>query len=980
MGVRRSATLAGTVFLASVLATDPAFAVAPRTTRRVVADELTAMPAAGVTRALRAQRQVEHAQSTPAWQRFIAVAGGTWRGAWDRATRVPNRIWGSGIPAPGANGSPAIAERVARQLLADHLALLAPGATIHDFLLVSNHSDGDIRSVGFRQLADGIPVLGGQISFRFKRDRMFVIGSEALPFVKVARPRARLARSVLQTRARDNLRRALELPAAPTSVVGDEVVLPLVADDAVLGYRVAAPVTIDGGADGRYLAYVDPASGDVLAVHQQNRYATGQLLYRGVDRHPLRARVDRPARSAHVAVAGVAQTSAPDGTLTWSPDTAVTVTTAVVGDFVTVVNKAVDGMLVTGDLLIAPSGASVWDVSADEKQDAQVQVFIATNRVKDYVRTMIDPGMPGIADATTANVNIAQNCNAFFDGTSINFFHASMQCQNTGLLEDVVFHEFGHAVHAAEIIEGVGSFDGAMSEGAADFLAASITGDPGMGRGFFHTDEPLRDIDPVDSEYAWPKDIAEIHHTGLIFGGTFWDLRKALLAARPEAEAIALTNKLFLATLRRSVSIPSSMVEALAADDDDGDLSNGTPNECFIRDAYGRHGLRTATGIVAAPGALANAKSTVVRVDLSGLSDRCSGDEIAQVELTWKPGHTGQPVAGSTVMTAVTDTRYWAQLALGTDDVTYYSAKVKFADGSVLTLADNLADPYYTLYAGATIPLYCTSFDSDPFAEGWTHGVETEGGTSPWAWGAPLGIGTDPPAAFSGSHVLGQNLAGEYAPKLQSFVKLPPIDVGYWSDVHLQYRRWLAVEDSHFDQARVVVNGTKAWVNFDSNMGDSSSIHHIDREWRFHDVLVSGYAFGHTLDIGFDLTTDEGLQLGGWQIDDLCVVANVSSICGDGVKSPTEQCDDGPANANVAGACRTYCRAPSCGDSIVDEGEACDDGPAGSTSCTPACEETELPTLGGCCSSSRGAGGAIALGALVGVLLVAPRRRRRARA
>ncbi|MCA1481473.1 hypothetical protein, partial [Bradyrhizobium sp. NBAIM08] len=138
---------------------------------------------------------------------------------------------------------------------------------------------------------------------------------------------------------------------------------------------------------------------------------------------------------------------------------------------------------------------------------------------------------------------------------------------------------------------------------------------------------------------------------GLIYGGTFWDLRKALLAAKPEAEALALIYKLYVATLRRSVNIPSSMIEALAADDDDGNLENGTPNECFIRDAYGRHGLRTATGVIAAPGAIASsANATVVRVDLAGLSPRCTGDEVQRVELHWKPGLTGTPAAGSVVM------------------------------------------------------------------------------------------------------------------------------------------------------------------------------------------------------------------------------------------------------------------------------------------------------------------------------------------
>src|SRR5205807_40159 len=129
-------------------------------------------------------------------------------------------------------------------------------------------------------------------------------------------------------------------------------------------------------------------------------------------------------------------------------------------------------------------------------------------------------------------------------------------------------HEFGHDLHQSEIIMGVGSFDGAMSEGAADFLAASVTGDHGMGRGFFYNDMPLRDLDPPGLEYTWPQDIGEIHHTGLIFGGTYWDLRTALIDAFGEPAGVALVEKLYLGALRRSINIPTSLIEALAADDD----------------------------------------------------------------------------------------------------------------------------------------------------------------------------------------------------------------------------------------------------------------------------------------------------------------------------------------------------------------------------------------------------------------------------
>src|SRR5689334_9127945 len=155
----------------------PARAFTPRSGAAV--DELTVLPDRGVARPLR--RQPTLRASPPAgaaWSRFVAAAGGTWSAAWDAATGVPSRIWGSGISVPGALASPEIAERAARRMLADHLALLAPGSAPGDFELVADQRDGAIRSIGFAQRAGGHRVVGGQISFRFQVDRLSVIASE----------------------------------------------------------------------------------------------------------------------------------------------------------------------------------------------------------------------------------------------------------------------------------------------------------------------------------------------------------------------------------------------------------------------------------------------------------------------------------------------------------------------------------------------------------------------------------------------------------------------------------------------------------------------------------------------------------------------------------------------------------------------------------------------------------------------------------
>jgi hypothetical protein len=866
-------------------------------------------------------------------------------------------------------------------VLADHIALVAPGASASDFELVSNHFDGDMRTIGFIQRAGGRRVVGGQVSFRFKNDRLFVIGSEALPNVKVVEPHVRRSAKSIHDTAAASLRRDLVLADAPVTEAGDELVLPLVADDAVLGYRVVRPLTIDGGAAGRYLAYADAASGAVIAVHQQNHFATATLQYHAVARWPGLPRVDRPARRAHVSLDGTAMTTGTDGSLSWTPESVETLQTSVTGDLVNVVNKAAGGASPTAALPLLPGGTTVWNASPTVEDDAEVQVYLNVNLAKEFERTSLDPAMPTLDDQFTANANINDTCNAFYQGAgqnspqTLNFFHATTKCQNTGLLQDVVFHEFGHAVHANEVIDGVGAIEPGMGEGVADFFAGSMTEDHLIAPGFFYTGEALRDIDPPDTEFKWPDDVGEAHQTGLIFSGVFWDLRSALVTRFGHDEGVKRVLAFYLAAIRRSVDIPSTLIEVLAADDDDGDLSNGTPNECLIRGVYDRHGLRTATGTVTAPAAVAvDTPSVGVVIGIDGLVTRCNTDDIATVSLAWTPGARGAPVAGSTDASPLDAARFYAELPVAPSDDVLYQTVVTFADSTTLKLPANRADQQYQLYQGNTVPLYCTSFDSDPFADGWTTGTADDS-PSPWSWAAPNGGATNPHAAFTGTHVLAQNIGGDYPASSYSYVQLPRIDVGQYSDVRLQYRRWLAVEDGNFDQARILANGTQVWTNFNSNMGDGSATQHIDLEWRFHDVPVSGHFLGHQLDLKFDLKSDEGLEFAGWTVDDLCVVANPASICGDGVVSPTEQCDDGAGNGDVADACRTYCRRPVCGDGILDSDEECDAGPGGNPACSPECKTVDLEITGGCCSGSEGGTGA---GLLAGLVLgVGLRRRRR---
>lgn len=94
------------------------------------------------------------------------------------------------------------------------------------------------------------------------------------------------------------------------------------------------------------------------------------------------------------------------------------------------------------------------------------------------------------------------------------------------------------------------------------------------------------------------------------------------------------------------------------------------------------------------------------------------------------------------------------------------------------------------------------------------------------------------------------------------------------------------------------------------------------------------HAERHTGFSNFDLT------LGGFvSKKDAC-----ASVCGNGVRTPDEACDDG-VNNGAYGTCAPGCvRGPSCGDGTVQsaDGEACDDGSNlvgyGTEGCAPGCK------------------------------------------
>jgi len=265
----------------------------------------------------------------------------------------------------------------------------------------------------------------------------------------------------------------------------------------------------------------------------------------------------------------------------------VTVTSEVRGKYFRVVPQS--GSPDTLTMSVTPPGPANFVHNAannDERNRAQTNGYIHANVVRDFVLVQ-NPDYPTIKNQTDwpVNVNLNQNCNAFYDGRSINFFTSGGGCSNTAN-STVIYHEYGH-----HVVANGGSGQGQYGEGMADALAVLITDDPRLALGFFANDcnQPIRDT-RSGRQYPCRR---EIHFCGEILSGSNWDTRNALMETEPERFREILSNLAVNAVLlhRGGAINPQITIDYVTLDDDDDNLNNGTPHYYEIDAGFSAHNM-----------------------------------------------------------------------------------------------------------------------------------------------------------------------------------------------------------------------------------------------------------------------------------------------------------------------------------------------------------------------------------------------------
>jgi hypothetical protein len=247
--------------------------------------------------------------------------------------------------------------------------------------------------------------------------------------------------------------------------------------------------------------------------------------------------------------------------------------------------------------IVEGSNVLNFDGSANVKERT---AYRSVQDIHDHMKYWM-PTFTGMDFQLPTNIDVTGgDCNAFYDGTSINFYDLANGCNASSTIPDVAYHEYGHGINDNFYQSLGGNFmNGAMGEAYADFWAISTTNNPILGSGFYiDNQDPIRRYDQDPQVY--PMDlVGEVHQDGMIIMGAWWDTHLLL------GSDWNITMPLFIEAYsgmqaqafdgNEGTAYTDVLIDVLLSDDDDADITNGTPNGNAIVQGFYMHGITLIT-------------------------------------------------------------------------------------------------------------------------------------------------------------------------------------------------------------------------------------------------------------------------------------------------------------------------------------------------------------------------------------------------
>ena len=531
--------------------------------------------------------------------KFEQNHGNGWIFKWN-SNGTPHRIYGKSISQNFDARDPIESEFSARRFISNNFDIFNLFEENLDAWVNEKH--GNLRYIIFNQVYENIPVWNARIDFRYRLNGDIVmIGHDAFPDLDINPvPTLSVNDALSYVKNHVDFDESLE-----DEIIGTPELFIWVDKTLEPTYHLAWLVeTLVHSNDPndllpihRWKIFVDANNGDILEQFDQVRMATVEGQVTGsVKDEPYGIATTRGMPHVKVSVSGVGDTYTDENGY-YSID---------IGDSDRSMNVKLEGSYLNvnnangGDASItrtvSPGSIEDFSFNALSSISGERDTYYHANLIHDHVKT-IHEGLTGADYVMPAAVNIGSEdsywpCNAYWDYSGINLFSEGGGCAATDQMADVIYHEYGHGLQQFIYDPYTPNYNSSgLSEGCSDYWGMSLTNSPCLGNGFFGPGTCLRDGENT-LQYPASSCGGGVHCLGQYIMGSLWKMRENLIELHGQENGVEISDNLFYwgQTGRPSNDL-DYLDEILLADDNDGNVQNGTPNYMQICNAFEIHNM-----------------------------------------------------------------------------------------------------------------------------------------------------------------------------------------------------------------------------------------------------------------------------------------------------------------------------------------------------------------------------------------------------
>lgn len=497
-----------------------------------------------------------------------------WKVVWDKKTGVVKRL--SNAKSKSFPGKP---QDVARGFLLMYHGLFGLSPDLDNVQIRESIKTPLGERVIFRQYHNQIPVIGAEVTVHVSgKNRVFYLENRCLPHIHLdTHP------LVEKDEAVQTAEKAVSVDDSTVEKVTAELVILPRGGEQNLAWRTV--VTKKGLVDKTWLVYVDATKGWVIYKKKLQVSATGTGdIYK-----------ENPLTTPELTTV----------TLNNLANDASLLEGSYGKPYNAECSEVVDDTSELSGFSTASSSNRDYRYTSNDIRLEEVMAYYHLNNMHDVLKSAfgfgaLDSQIPLFVNVQDSIVPFSGLDNAFytrdenFPSTGFLAFGCGNILNNLGRDADVITHEYGHAVldHIQpELLENFEhNYGGAIHESVADVMASYFNGNGIIGEWGLTTQDGSGDFSrDMDNSRTYPDDVyepllgtSEVHYTGEILNGIYWDVRDALGA--DSAFEIFFSAIHLLAGDATFFDIRDA---CLIADDN---LNNGT-NSDVLEEAFADHGI-----------------------------------------------------------------------------------------------------------------------------------------------------------------------------------------------------------------------------------------------------------------------------------------------------------------------------------------------------------------------------------------------------